>query len=183
MFNERFAKIRSQRIKKAVKGIVGGRSSDLTDDLAQEYSGKKLSGKKRTHKIVASDSGGEKSGCRSERSELGAFVSGRARGRNRARGRGSGRSQEKTNFEVNNEVSADDSSDQEEIENHTIPEAVTKLHRVSFYSIITVQFSLLMLQISLIICIHFNFSWTNILESSLDFFYCDDKRTHDVQNV
>ncbi|XP_020092237.1 DNA repair protein UVH3 isoform X2 [Ananas comosus] len=129
MFNERFAKIRSQRIKKAVKGITGGRSSDLTDDLAQEeYSGKKLRRKKRTHKIVQSDSGSEKSGCRSGRSELSAFVSGRARGMNRARGRGSGRSQEKTNFEVNNEVSADDSSDQEEMENHTIPEAVTELH-------------------------------------------------------
>lgn len=172
MFNERFAKIRSQRIKKAVKGITGGRSSDLTDDLAQEeYSGKKLRRKKRTHKIVQSDSGSEKSGCRSGRSELSAFVSGRARGMNRARGRGSGRSQEKTNFEVNNEVSADDSSDQEEMENHTIPEAVTELHGVSFYSIITMQFSLLMLQISLIICIYFNFSWTNILESSLDFLW------------
>lgn len=35
-FNERFAKIRSQRIKKAVKGITG--SSELTGDIVQEGS-------------------------------------------------------------------------------------------------------------------------------------------------
>ncbi|XP_029116376.1 DNA repair protein UVH3 isoform X2 [Elaeis guineensis] len=37
-FNERFAKIRSQRIKKALKGITGTCSSDLTDDRVQEGS-------------------------------------------------------------------------------------------------------------------------------------------------
>ncbi|KAK4393025.1 DNA repair protein UVH3 [Sesamum angolense] len=41
-FNERFAKIRSKRIKKAVKGITGPKSSDLMDDTTpQSGSGKK----------------------------------------------------------------------------------------------------------------------------------------------
>ncbi|XP_065035230.1 DNA repair protein UVH3-like isoform X2 [Musa acuminata AAA Group] len=35
-FNERFAKVRSQRIKKALKGITGTLSSDLTDELVKE---------------------------------------------------------------------------------------------------------------------------------------------------
>lgn len=34
-FNERFAKIRSKRIKKAVKGITGKNPADLTDDSAE----------------------------------------------------------------------------------------------------------------------------------------------------
>ncbi|KAL5582514.1 hypothetical protein UlMin_014956 [Ulmus minor] len=37
-FNERFAKIRSKRIKKAVKGITGNRSVELMDDDVQEVS-------------------------------------------------------------------------------------------------------------------------------------------------
>lgn len=37
-FNERFAKIRSKRIKKAVKGITGNQSLELTDDAPQEVS-------------------------------------------------------------------------------------------------------------------------------------------------
>ncbi|KAL6960634.1 hypothetical protein U1Q18_038398 [Sarracenia purpurea var. burkii] len=37
-FNERFAKIRSKRIKKAVKGITGNTSSELMDDLVQQAS-------------------------------------------------------------------------------------------------------------------------------------------------
>lgn len=35
-FNERFAKIRSQRIKKALKGMTGNLSLGLTDDLVKE---------------------------------------------------------------------------------------------------------------------------------------------------
>ncbi|KAL0450637.1 UNVERIFIED_CONTAM: DNA repair protein UVH3 [Sesamum latifolium] len=35
-FNERFAKIRSKRIKKAVKGITGAKSSDLMDDTTPQ---------------------------------------------------------------------------------------------------------------------------------------------------
>ena len=37
-FNERFAKIRSKRIKKAVKGITGNQTSELMDDPLQEVS-------------------------------------------------------------------------------------------------------------------------------------------------
>ncbi|KAK2994095.1 hypothetical protein RJ640_024359, partial [Escallonia rubra] len=37
-FNERFAKIRSKRIKKAVKGIAGNKSSELMDDSVQDVS-------------------------------------------------------------------------------------------------------------------------------------------------
>ena len=37
-FNERFAKIRSKRIKKAVKGITGNQASELMDDPLQEVS-------------------------------------------------------------------------------------------------------------------------------------------------
>lgn len=45
-FNERFAKIRSQRIKKAVKGITGKSSAELMGDIAQaSSSGKKRGGK------------------------------------------------------------------------------------------------------------------------------------------
>ncbi|KAK9271977.1 hypothetical protein L1049_002344 [Liquidambar formosana] len=54
-FNERFAKIRSKRIKKAVKGITGSRSSELMDDAMQEVS---KSRKKR--RISPSESGSEK---------------------------------------------------------------------------------------------------------------------------
>jgi len=43
-FNERFAKIRSQRIKKAVKGITGKCSTDLTDNLAPASSSGKMRG-------------------------------------------------------------------------------------------------------------------------------------------
>lgn len=39
-FNERFAKIRSKRINKALKGITGNKSLELTDDAAQEVSRK-----------------------------------------------------------------------------------------------------------------------------------------------
>ena len=37
-FNERFAKIRSKRIKKALKGITGYQSSELMDDDVKEFS-------------------------------------------------------------------------------------------------------------------------------------------------
>lgn len=40
-FNERFAKIRSKRIKKAVKGITGKRSVEVMNDDEQEASGSK----------------------------------------------------------------------------------------------------------------------------------------------
>ncbi|KAH1162102.1 hypothetical protein GLYMA_01G077200v4 [Glycine max] len=44
-FNERFAKIRSKRIKKAVKGITGKQPSDLIDDSAEEFSKSRKTGR------------------------------------------------------------------------------------------------------------------------------------------
>ncbi|KAK4417739.1 DNA repair protein UVH3 [Sesamum alatum] len=60
-FNERFAKIRSNRIKKAVKGITGAKSSDLMDDTTpQSGSGKKR--KVRSSENEANQSGGGSEG-------------------------------------------------------------------------------------------------------------------------
>ncbi|KAL0350979.1 UNVERIFIED_CONTAM: DNA repair protein UVH3 [Sesamum radiatum] len=60
-FNERFAKIRSKRIKKAVKGITGPKSSDLMDDTTpQSGSGKKR--KVRPSENEALQSGGSSEG-------------------------------------------------------------------------------------------------------------------------
>lgn len=45
-FNERFAKIKSKRVKKALKGIAGDKSSELVDGMPQQSgSGKKRKGK------------------------------------------------------------------------------------------------------------------------------------------
>ncbi|XP_022739308.1 DNA repair protein UVH3 isoform X3 [Durio zibethinus] len=63
-FNERFAKIRSKRIKKAVKGITGNQSSELIDDAMQQVS---KSRKKR--KLSPVQSGDNKSGEPSNRKE------------------------------------------------------------------------------------------------------------------
>ncbi|KAL0343968.1 UNVERIFIED_CONTAM: DNA repair protein UVH3 [Sesamum angustifolium] len=60
-FNERFAKIRSKRIKKAVKGITGPKTSDLMDDTTpQSGSGKKR--KVRPSENEALQSGGSSEG-------------------------------------------------------------------------------------------------------------------------
>ncbi|XAR51839.1 Exodeoxyribonuclease I [Bertholletia excelsa] len=54
-FNERFAKIRSKRIKKAVRGITGNASSELIDEFGQEAS----KGRKK-RRIGASERGEDK---------------------------------------------------------------------------------------------------------------------------
>ncbi|XVF16465.1 hypothetical protein REPUB_Repub10bG0033100 [Reevesia pubescens] len=51
-FNERFAKIRSKRIDKAVKGITGNQSSELVDDAIQQVSSRK---KRRVGPIQSGD--------------------------------------------------------------------------------------------------------------------------------
>ncbi|XP_062106804.1 DNA repair protein UVH3 isoform X2 [Humulus lupulus] len=56
-FNERFAKIRSKRIKKAVKGIAGKPSLEMMDDAVQEVSGTK---KKRERPDGSGDNQSEK---------------------------------------------------------------------------------------------------------------------------
>lgn len=63
-FNERFAKIRSKRIKKAVKGITGNQSSELIDDGMQQVS---KSRKKR--RVSPVQSGDDKPGEPSNKKE------------------------------------------------------------------------------------------------------------------
>ena len=63
-FNERFAKIRSNSIKKAVKGITGKKSLDLMDDSAQDASKSRKKRRvcpsdSREDKLVNSSSGAE----------------------------------------------------------------------------------------------------------------------------
>ncbi|XP_034207461.1 DNA repair protein UVH3 isoform X2 [Prunus dulcis] len=67
-FNERFARIRSKRIKKAVKGIAGNQSSELIDDAAQEVSRSRKKGS-----ISTDEPGGDKSEKLSEGTEKGVF--------------------------------------------------------------------------------------------------------------
>ncbi|KAE8689315.1 DNA repair protein UVH3-like isoform X2 [Hibiscus syriacus] len=52
-FNERFAKIRSKRIKKAVKGIIGNQASELIDDGMQQ--GSKSRKKRRVSPVQSGD--------------------------------------------------------------------------------------------------------------------------------
>ncbi|ONI19492.1 hypothetical protein PRUPE_3G281300 [Prunus persica] len=68
MFNERFARIRSKRIKKAVKGIAGNQSSELIDDAAQEVSRSRKKGS-----ISTDEPGDDKSKKLSEGTEKGVF--------------------------------------------------------------------------------------------------------------
>ncbi|XWS40772.1 hypothetical protein CRYUN_Cryun17cG0024300 [Craigia yunnanensis] len=63
-FNERFAKIRSKRIKKAVKGITRSQSSELIDDAVQQVS--KSRKKRRVNPV---QSGNNKSGEPSNKNE------------------------------------------------------------------------------------------------------------------
>ncbi|XP_007031407.2 PREDICTED: DNA repair protein UVH3 [Theobroma cacao] len=56
-FNERFAKIRSKRIKKAVKGITGNQSSELIDDAMQQ-----VSKSRKRRRVSPVKSGDDKSG-------------------------------------------------------------------------------------------------------------------------
>ncbi|KZV55876.1 hypothetical protein F511_15726 [Dorcoceras hygrometricum] len=60
-FNERFAKIRSQRIKKAVKGITGNKPSELMDEEMPQRSriGKKRKAKPSELEAVTSGTGSE----------------------------------------------------------------------------------------------------------------------------
>lgn len=67
-FNERFARIRSKRIKKAVKGIAGNQSSELIDDAAQEVSRSRKKGS-----ISTDEPGDDKSEKLSEGTEKGVF--------------------------------------------------------------------------------------------------------------
>lgn len=94
-FSERFAKIRSKRIKKAVKGIGGGLSSEVVDHTLQE--GPRKGNEKRlspheTEDINTSEKDlsktDEKEKNKRKRSEKASSSRGRAQKRGRGRGRG-----------------------------------------------------------------------------------------------
>ncbi|RZC79754.1 hypothetical protein C5167_042331 [Papaver somniferum] len=108
-FNERFAKIRSKRIKKAVKGISGNRSSELIEELPPEAADASYS-VPGTKTKTAEKSNSKKSRKRNEIEPMPSVVenfdtpipnvsrdstkkesSGNARGRGRGRGKGRGR--------------------------------------------------------------------------------------------
>ncbi|CAH8349286.1 unnamed protein product [Eruca vesicaria subsp. sativa] len=93
-FSERFAKIRSKRIKKAVKGIGGGLSSEVVDHALHE--GPRKGNKKRLSPHETEDNTsekdlsktGEKEKTKRNRSEKPSSSRGRAQKRGRGRGRG-----------------------------------------------------------------------------------------------
>lgn len=60
-FNERFAKIRSKRITKAVKGIIGKQPSDLIGDSAEELSKSRKTGKESEDNTLEPSRGTEES--------------------------------------------------------------------------------------------------------------------------
>ncbi|XP_010425585.1 PREDICTED: DNA repair protein UVH3-like isoform X2 [Camelina sativa] len=115
-FNERFAKIRSKRINKAVKGIGGGLSSEVASHTLQE--GPRKRNKKRlapqeTEDINTSDKDSPKANekvknkrkCLEKPSSSG----GRGRGRAQKRGRGRGRGRvQKDPLELSDGTSDDD---------------------------------------------------------------------------
>ncbi|KAL3526027.1 hypothetical protein ACH5RR_014399 [Cinchona calisaya] len=68
-FNERFAKIRSKRIKKAVKGITGKKSLDLMDESVQ--GGPRSKKKRRVNQVVAEGAESEKASRGKEYSDPG----------------------------------------------------------------------------------------------------------------
>ncbi|CAF2006944.1 unnamed protein product [Brassica oleracea var. botrytis] len=96
-FSERFAKIRSKRIKKAVKGIGGGLSSEVVDHTLQEGPG--IGNKKRLSPDESEDKTSEKDLSKTDekatnkrkRSEKPSSSRGRGSAQKRGRGRGRGR--------------------------------------------------------------------------------------------
>lgn len=96
-FSERFAKIRSKRIKKAVKGIGGGLSSEVVDHTLQE--GPRKGNKKSLSPHETEDNTSEKDSSKTDekeknkrnRTEKPSSSRGRAQKRGRGRGRGRGR--------------------------------------------------------------------------------------------
>lgn len=113
-FSERFAKIRSKRIKKAVKGIGGGLSSEVIDHPLQE--GPSNGNKKRLAPHETEDNTSDKDSNKadekekSKRNRLEKPSSSRGRGRaqKRGRGRGKGRGQRNLLPELSDGSSDDD---------------------------------------------------------------------------
>ncbi|CAH8267010.1 unnamed protein product [Arabidopsis lyrata] len=114
-FNERFAKIRSKRINKAVKGIGGGLSSEVADSTLQE--GPRKRNKKRvapheTEDNTTSDKDSPKANEKVKNKRKRLEKPSSSRGRGRAQKRGRGRVQ-KDLLELSDGTSDDDDKDLE----------------------------------------------------------------------
>ncbi|CAN8266105.1 unnamed protein product [Cochlearia groenlandica] len=94
-FSERFAKIRSKRIKKAVKGIGGGLSSEAIDHTLHEgpknANKKRLSPHEENASMKDSNKANEKEKTKRKRIEKPSSSRGRGRSQKIGRGRGRGR--------------------------------------------------------------------------------------------
>nr|XP_043632130.1 DNA repair protein UVH3 [Erigeron canadensis] len=112
-FNERFAKIRSKRISKAVRGIAGSKTTELVDDSEQDPSNGKKRKKVKTEQSKDDSTPTEKSepsfqeGQR-KNTKKGSSVRGRGRGRGQSSGKG--RSKKKHTHEHSGSSSDDRNS-------------------------------------------------------------------------
>ncbi|KAG7632849.1 Helix-hairpin-helix motif class 2 [Arabidopsis suecica] len=114
-FNERFAKIRSKRINKAVKGIGGGLSSEVTDHTLQEGPRKRNKKRVTPHETEDNNTSDKDTPIANEkvknkRKRVEKPSSSRGRGRAQKRGRGRGRVQ-KDLLELSDGSSDDDDDD------------------------------------------------------------------------
>lgn len=157
-FNERFAKIRSKRIEKAIKGITGSKSSSASIDGTPQQSG---SGRKRKAKPCEDESKVdtmEKPGVKQQQSKRGrmkaknsnvSFEQSRddsnVRGRQRGRGRG-GRGKRKATSCADAAISNDDDSSSENDEQvQHISEDAHQIRRVRLHLPLPPTLSLLSL--------------------------------------
>ncbi|CAH2045105.1 unnamed protein product [Thlaspi arvense] len=99
-FSERFAKIRSKRIKKAVKGIGGGLSSEVNDHPSQEgpRNKKRLAPHDTEDNTSEKDSNKADEKEKNKRNRLEKSSGSRGRGRTPKRGRGRGRGRGRSNL-------------------------------------------------------------------------------------
>lgn len=159
-FNERFAKIRSKRIKKAVKGITRDKSSDLMEDTTPKSSGSRKKRKANPSEEALDQSGVASTGlddagttstrsntkekpavnqlkrgrrAKEDTSELNSEKETNAtRGRSRGRGRGqvSGRGRKKNYCSAGKENSCAESDHEEQVD---ISEESPQIRRVSVF--------------------------------------------------
>jgi DNA excision repair protein ERCC-5 len=132
-FNERFAKIRSKRINKAVKGIGGGLSSDVADHTLQEGPRKRNKKKVAPHETEDNNTSDKDSPIANEkvknkRKRLEKPSSSRGRGRAQKRGRGRGRVQ-KDLLELSDGSSDDDDDDDKVVELEAKPANLQKVRK------------------------------------------------------
>lgn len=133
-FSERFAKIRSKRINKAVKGIGGGLSSEVADQTLQEGPRKQNKKKVAPHETDDNNTSDKDSPKANEKVknkrkcvEKPSSSRGRGRAQKRGRGRGRGRVQ-KDLLELSDGTSDDDDK---VVDLQAIPGNPQKVRRVS----------------------------------------------------